>query len=231
MEILNQIGIGLKSLARVLESGTVFSTKLTQILADSTWNRKDPNLHIRLRECFEELGATYIKLGQFIASAPSLFPREITVEMEKCLDSVRPIPFQTIRKTIEKELGGELEVFYQYVDPIPLASASISQVHAATTRTGLDVVIKVQRPDIESTLQTDMNIIYVSTLLFSKFAPGITSSGLTDIVKDFYENIMQEVDFFQEAKNIRDFDEYLSSRGKKGQRFRGSMRNILPNGF
>lgn len=215
MEFLNQMGLGLKSFARIVESGTVFSTKLARIVTDLIMNQKNPELHILLRECFEELGATYIKLGQFIASAPSLFPKEITVEMEKCLDSVRPVPFDTIRSTIEKELGGEIEVFFQYIDPIPLASASISQVHAATTQSGLDVVVKVQRPDIESTLQTDMNIIYVSTLLFSKLAPGITTSGLTDIVKDFYENIMQEVDFYQEAKNIRDFDEYLSSKGEK----------------
>lgn len=214
MELFSNISLGISGTLRVINSGIVFSGKALQIVSDLSQNKKDPELHIRLREAFEELGATYIKLGQFIASAPSLFPKEYTIEMEKCLDSVRPLPFSVIKESIENELGGKLENFFQYVDPIPLASASISQVHSATTRSGLDVVIKVQRPDIESTLKTDMGLIYVATLVFSKIAPGITSSGLTDIVKDFYENIIQEVDFIQEARNISDFERYLFSRNE-----------------
>ncbi|NBU97876.1 MAG: AarF/ABC1/UbiB kinase family protein [Spirochaetia bacterium] len=215
MEVFSNISLGISGTLRVINSSFVLSSKALQVILDLSQNKKDPELHIRLREAFEELGATYIKLGQFIASAPSLFPKEYTIEMEKCLDSVRPLPFGVIRETIEKELGGKVENFFQYVDPIPLASASISQVHAATTRSGLDVVIKVQRPDIETTLKTDMGLIYVATLIFSKLAPGITSSGLTDIVKDFYENIIQEVDFIQEAKNISDFEKYLFSRNEE----------------
>jgi predicted unusual protein kinase regulating ubiquinone biosynthesis (AarF/ABC1/UbiB family) len=215
MELFSNISLGISGTLRVINSSFVFSAKALQVFLDLSQNKKDPELHIRLREAFEELGATYIKLGQFIASAPSLFPKEYTIEMEKCLDSVRPLPFGIIRETIEKELGGKMENFFQYVDPIPLASASISQVHSATTRSGLDVVIKVQRPDIESTLKTDMGLIYVATLIFSKLAPGITSSGLTDIVKDFYENIIQEVDFIQEAKNISDFEKYLFNRNEQ----------------
>lgn len=212
MEIFSSLEHSFHASLRILNSGFIFSGKALQVLGDLAVNKKKPELHIRLREAFEELGATYIKLGQFIASAPSLFPREYTIEMEKCLDSVRPLSFETIKKTIESELGGNLNAFYSYVDPIPLASASISQVHGATTLSGLDVVIKVQRPDIESTLKTDMGLIYFATLLFSKISPGITTSGLTDIVKDFYENIIQEVDFIQEAQNISDFESYLLAK-------------------
>jgi predicted unusual protein kinase regulating ubiquinone biosynthesis (AarF/ABC1/UbiB family) len=224
MEIFSNLEHSFHASLRVLNSGFVFSGKALQVIGDFTFNKKDPELHIRLREAFEELGATYIKLGQFIASAPSLFPREYTVEMEKCLDSVRPLPFEVIKKTVETELGGNLEAFYRYVDPIPLASASISQVHGATTQSGFDVVIKVQRPDIESTLKTDMGLIYFATLLFSKISPSITTSGLTDIVKDFYENIIQEVDFIQEAQNISDFEKYLISK----KELRAKVPRVFP---
>ena len=224
MDLFSNLSLGINGTLRILNSGGVFSTKLLSILTDLISGQKNPEYHILLRESFEELGATYIKLGQFIASAPSLFPREYTIEMEKCLDSVRPVPYPIIKKIIQKELGGNTEDFFHTIDPIPLASASISQVHAATTRSGFDVVIKVQRPDIETTLKTDMGLIYTATLLFSKLSPGITTSGLTDIVKDFYENIIQEVDFIQEAKNIADFEKYLLSRGEN----RAKVPRVFP---
>lgn len=196
---------------RVSDSLRVFSTKLIFVVKDILLDRKDSDLPSRLREAFEELGATYIKLGQFIASAPSIFPKEYVIEMQKCLDSVRVVPFSTIRGIVEKELGGSLSQFFLSVEEKPLASASISQVHAATTIDGLDVVIKVQRPDIEYVLKTDMNLIFLATLLFEKLAPSVKTSGLTDIVKTFHDSILLEVDFIQEAKNIEEFDRHLAA--------------------
>ena len=85
-----------------------------------------------LRKLFERLGATYIKLGQFIASSPTLFPPEYVLEFEKCLDRTEPVPWEVIRATIASELGGRsLESVFSFVDTTPLASASVAQVHAA----------------------------------------------------------------------------------------------------
>ena len=85
-----------------------------------------------LRKLFERLGATYIKLGQFIASSPTLFPPEYVLEFEKCLDRTVPVPWEVIRATIASELGGRsLESVFSFVDTTPLASASVAQVHAA----------------------------------------------------------------------------------------------------
>ncbi|MGB1221612.1 MAG: AarF/UbiB family protein, partial [Alcanivoracaceae bacterium] len=84
-----------------------------------------------LRETFEELGTTYIKLGQFIASSPSIFPDGYVEEFQKCLDRTPPLAFHYIRRTVEEELGQPMEALYSWVDPQPLASASIAQVHAA----------------------------------------------------------------------------------------------------
>lgn len=84
-----------------------------------------------LRRLFEKLGATYIKLGQFVASSPTLFPPEYVLEFQKCLDRTEPVPWPTIQRTIERELGGRTEDVFSSIDPTPLATASIAQVHSA----------------------------------------------------------------------------------------------------
>jgi len=198
----------------MLNSGTIFTAKTVGLLKDFLFSGNADTIPIRLREAFEELGATYIKLGQFIASAPSLFPKEYVSEMQRCLDSVRPIPFSDVKRIIERELKGRISDHFASVEEQPIASASIAQVHGAITKDGLDVVIKVQRPDIESILDTDMNLIYFASIIFEKIAPGLNHSGLSDIVKDFQNSIMQEIDFVQEAKNIEEFDSYLLKAGE-----------------
>lgn len=85
-----------------------------------------------LRLLFERLGATYIKIGQFIASAPTLFPAEYVQEFQSCLDRTPPLPFDQIKKVVESDLGRRIDDVYQYVDPQPLASASVAQVTPAT---------------------------------------------------------------------------------------------------
>lgn len=106
-----------------------------------------------LRQLFERLGATYIKLGQFIASSPTLFPADYVEEFQKCLDQAPPVPFDVVRKTIETDLGMSLEDIFESVQTEPLASASIAQVHAAVLRgSKKDVVIKVLKPGVEDTL-------------------------------------------------------------------------------
>ncbi|MCE9500736.1 MAG: AarF/ABC1/UbiB kinase family protein [Leptospira sp.] len=211
---LDRIKFGINGSLRMLNSGTIFTVKTAGLLKDFLFSGNTDTLPIRLREAFEELGATYIKLGQFIASAPSLFPKEFVEEMQKCLDSVRPIPYGDVKRIIESELKGKISDHFRSIEEIPIASASIAQVHGAITKDGLDVVIKVQRPDIESTLGTDMNLIYFSTVIFEKIAPGLNKSGLSELVKDFQNSIMQEIDFIQEAKNIEEFDAYLLKSGE-----------------
>jgi len=195
---------------RILQSGAIFSTKIGglgwEIL---TGNPPMKSTALKLREAFESLGATYIKLGQFIASAPSLFPPELVDEMQKCLDDVRPVPYKDIQKIIKSELGGNVkDVFHTFAEK-PLASASIAQVHAAITKEGLDVVVKIQRPDIQDILETDMNLIAVITWILEKIAPEFKSSGLTGMVEEFRKSILEETDFIREARNIEEFESYL----------------------
>ncbi|TGK06275.1 AarF/ABC1/UbiB kinase family protein [Leptospira fletcheri] len=212
---LDNLRLGLGGAARMVSSGFIFSSKTLLLLKDlAVGGNVSQDFPVRLREAFEELGATYIKLGQFIASAPSLFPEEIVTEMQKCLDAVRPIPFSEVEKTIRKELGGRWENHFRSIDPSPLASASIAQVHSAVTKDGIDVVIKVQRSDIESALGADLNLLYLASLLFEKFVPGLNRSGLSDMMKLFQSSILEEIDFRKEASNLEEFERYLLAAGE-----------------
>jgi aarF domain-containing kinase len=118
---------GPKGIVRSLQAAdAVLSLAREQLQA----GRIDPPEAI-LRKLFEKLGATYIKLGQFIASSPSVFPDEYVTEFQKCLDKAEPVPFEQIKKTIREELKQPIEEVFLYIDPNPLATASIAQVRRA----------------------------------------------------------------------------------------------------
>lgn len=163
-----------------------------------------------MRETFEKLGSTYIKLGQFVASSPSLFPDEYVREFQGCLDQVEALPFKYIQKTVERELGKPLAEVYEFVDEKPLASASIAQVHAARLLTGEDVVIKVQKPNVQTILLTDFNFLYVSAKLFEFFVPAVKRASLSAIVEEIQTTMLEECDFLKEANNIEEFRKFLS---------------------
>eukprot|EP00966_Prymnesium_polylepis_P189961 4401830-Prymnesium_polylepis.1 len=112
-----------------------------------------PPPQVVLRRLCEELGATYIKLGQFIASSPTLFPPEYVQEFQQCLDAAPPMPWETVKGIIESELGRPVEAVFSKVAQTPLAAASIAQVHAATLQSGEEVVIKVQKEGVQGSLQ------------------------------------------------------------------------------
>lgn len=194
----------LRSLARLTETaGVVIRAGIKQA------TEAPPPARL-LRETFEQLGATYIKLGQFIASSPSLFPREYVEEFQRCLDQTPAMPFAYIEQTLKEEFGTKpLEQIFKHIDPIPLASASIAQVHAATLVTGEDVVIKVQKPGVQTILYTDLNVVYGVTRLMEKVLPKIKFASLSEIVDEIRSRMVKEIDFVAEAQNIADFQQFL----------------------
>lgn len=175
-----------------------------------------PPLPVLLRENFEALGTTYIKLGQFIASSPSLFPDAYVEEFQKCLDQTPVVPFHVIRQTIETELGKPLDQLFGWVDPQPLASASIAQVHAARLHGGEDVVIKVQKPGVRHVLLTDFNFIYFAARIFEMLAPGLSRSALSGVVEELQASMLEECDFLKEADNLEQFNDFLALTGNTG---------------
>lgn len=104
-----------------------------------------------LRRLFEELGATYIKLGQFIASSPTIFPAEYVEVFQSCLDRTPSVSYEVVRKIIQEDLKKPVTAVFSSIDPVPLATASIAQVHKAVLKDGTPVVVKVRKPGVDTT--------------------------------------------------------------------------------
>ena len=160
----------------------------------------------------ERLGATYIKLGQFVASSPSLFPKEYVLEFQKCLDSTEPLKWNVVKSIIEKETGS-ISKNFAFIDEKPLASASIAQVHAAKLKSGEDVVIKVQKPRIDELLKADLNFIYIASRLLEFLQPDFERTSLSAVAGDIKSSMLEELDFQKEANNIEEFRDFLKAQG------------------
>ena len=162
-----------------------------------------------VKRLFEELGATYIKLGQFIASSPTLFPAEYVLEFQSCLDNTPKVPYNTIRKIIQDDLKKPLSDVYSYVDPTPLASASVAQVHRARLKDGTEVVIKVRKPGVDSTLEADLGFLFVSSRILEFLNPSLNRLSFSNIVGDLRLSMLDELDFKKEAQNLISFRNFL----------------------
>ena len=143
----------LTEIATVLASygfGHIYRTKM---------GRKDDSQDAEsLRHAFEELGTTFIKIGQILSTRPDLLPSDYIEELAKLQDQAPPFPFEEIERTFEEEFDRKIETDFQWIDKEPLASASIAQVHRARTLEGREVIIKVQRPDMEEDLLRDIQL-------------------------------------------------------------------------
>jgi ubiquinone biosynthesis protein len=167
--------------------------------AESQADRSTPE---RLRLAFEELGPTFVKLGQLLSTRSDLLPESFIEEFTRLQDHVQPLSFQTVRQTVEAELGKKIEEAYSYFNPIPLAAASIGQVHEATLLTGESVVVKVQRPEIEKIIETDVSLLAFLASLLEKYVPESRIVGPIVIVDEFFRTLSFELDFVVEANNI-----------------------------
>lgn len=197
-----------KGVLRVAETGSVLAgTGINWLLGDR------PPAPRLLRQTFERLGATYIKLGQFIASSPSLFPEAYVTEFQYCLDKTQPLPFPVMLDVLERELKQPVAEVFAEIEETPLASASVAQVHAARLLNGDRVVIKIQKPGVENTLLTDLNFLYVTAVIFERFFPKLKFASLSAIVEEIQACMMEEVDFYKEARNIRQFQDFIEKTG------------------
>ena len=170
----------------------------------------------RLRVAAEDLGSTYIKLGQIISSGEGLFPAELVNEFKKCRDQVPAEPFDLVREVVEADLGATIESTFEWFDRTALAAASIAQVHAARLRTGEDVVVKVQRPQVSTLVRRDLGAMaWLAPHLIGRI-PVAALANPPALVELFAETITEELDFRLEAANMLDVATVLAELGQRG---------------
>ncbi|MDB5282035.1 MAG: AarF/ABC1/UbiB kinase family protein [Bacteroidota bacterium] len=159
----------------------------------------------RVRMAAEELGPTFIKLAQVLSNRPDIIPEALVKEFEKLQDRVPPFPFAKAKEIIERGTGKKLEEVFEEFDEVPMASASIGQVHKAKLRTGEEVVVKVQRPDVEETIALDLGIIKEAVKRIDRYLKKQGVLNGEEVVKVFDRAITKELDYLNEARNIDRF--------------------------
>ncbi len=162
---------------------------------------------VRLRRVFEELGTTFIKLGQILSTRQDLLPPAYIAELQKLQDAVPPLPTPVIVRTIEAELGQPIAALFTAFDPTPLAAASIAQVHAVTLPGGIDAVVKVQRPGVREQVALDLEIAARLANLIAGRLNLAERLGLDlpALVEEFAYTLRGELDYLREARNAEAF--------------------------
>ncbi len=154
----------------------------------------------------QELGPTFIKLGQILSTREDVFPENWIKELETLQDHVAPLDYSKIEKVIEP-----IKKDFEYINPIPLASASIAQVHKAKLKNGKEVVIKVKRPGIENIIFTDILLLYELAQLIENHIPELRMFKPVKLVEEFSDTIRKELDFFREKQNIKNFRAFFEN--------------------
>lgn len=159
----------------------------------------------RARMVLEELGPTYVKLGQILSTRYDLLPESFIREFSKLQDVVPPFPFSEAKKIIESELKKPIGELFEFIDPTPVAAASIGQVHRAVLKNGDIVVVKVQRPDITDIINTDLRMLMDIAMFAQKHIKEKMIYNFVDIVEEFSHVIHNELDYVKEGQNADKF--------------------------
>jgi ubiquinone biosynthesis protein len=198
--VLAKHGFG-QILARIGLGGTVKAD-------DGTTSKK--TFAVRLREALQELGPTFVKLGQIVSSRPDVVPKDIVDELRKLQDDVPPMTSKEVDEILTEAYGATFEDVFVTFDREPLASASIGQVHAAVLRTpdgDKDVVVKLQRPSARATIERDVDLLYMLARLVERNIPEAKIYSPSGLVAEFDRAVSAELDFALEANNALTFTE------------------------
>lgn len=165
----------------------------------------EKNIAYHLRKAFEELGPSFIKLAQILSSRPDLITQTFSDEFKKLLDEVPSFPFSQAKKIVEEDLSSPIDRIFSMFNEVPIAAASIAQVHEASLMDGTSVVVKIQRPNIREIIETDIQIMTFIASLMAKYLPEASFFNPVGIVEEFSRTIRRELDFIEEARNISRF--------------------------
>jgi ubiquinone biosynthesis protein len=164
----------------------------------------------RIRLVLEELGPTFIKFGQLIATRPDIFPDTLIFELRKLQDNVQPFDTETAKKIIADELKKDTSAVFLHFEDLPLAAASIAQVHRATLLNGRNVAVKIQRPNLDRILDTDTDILRGLAALVEEHIPESSQFNPSKLVEEFSRSLKKERDFLKEAKSMERFARIFS---------------------
>jgi ubiquinone biosynthesis protein len=164
---------------------------------------------VRFAKLLAALGPTYIKLGQILSMRKDLFSPDWISALETLQDNAPRLPFTAIREQVEASLGGRLEDLYASFTEEPLGTASIAQTHRARTKDGEEVVVKVQRPGIESTMRSDLDLLYLAAQALEASIDEMQLFGVVSIVEEFEKGLIRELDFTEELSNLLEFQRNL----------------------
>jgi ubiquinone biosynthesis protein len=169
-------------------------------------------VHERFCRMLEDLGPTFVKLGQILSTRGDLLPPEFISELSKLQDQVPPFPFEEVQRQIKATLGQPIEELFADFEEQPLASASMAQVHAATLPSGEEVVVKVQRPGIDAEVKADASILVLLAQLLELVVEEASTYRAADFAEEFEAGIAAELDFHLEARNLQTFAGFNEGR-------------------
>ena len=156
----------------------------------------------RVRLALEELGPTFVKLGQLLSTRPDLVPHELISELEQLQNHVAPFPSKVARDIVQSELGRSLEEVFASFEDEPVAAASLSQVHHATLKEGETVAVKIQRPGIEDLIEVDLEIMHTLATLMENHLDAVRLINPVELAREFSNHIKKELSFRAEANNM-----------------------------
>jgi ubiquinone biosynthesis protein len=165
----------------------------------------------RIRLFMEELGPTFVKLGQFASTRPDVLPKDIIIELEKLQSNVGPFPSSEAKKILEEELEAPVEKMFSEFQEKPVAAASIGQVHYAVLQTGEPVAVKIQRPNIEENVKTDLEILRDIAGIAEKRLEMAARYNIVEIIEEFARSLKTELNYLNEGRNSEKIKEQFSN--------------------
>lgn len=168
----------------------------------------------RFASMLEQLGPTFVKLGQILSTRTDLLPARFIEALSRLQDHVPPLPYEVIREQVEQALGQPLHQLFASFSPDALASASIAQVHSATLTTGEEVVVKVQRPNIRQRMEADISLLGIMASVFDAVFEEAGVYNPKMVVAEFEQALLAELDFSNELRNLHAFYNMQMHRGR-----------------
>lgn len=214
LEVLSKHGFGF-ALGGIKEEWRAPLARVRLIDPDKLYSQP-----VHLRQALEELGPTFVKLGQVVSTRPDLLPPRYVQELTRLQDSTPPVPPERIRAMIESEPDSAAEEILAEIDPVPLATGSIGQAHAAVYK-GVDVVVKVRRPGVVEEVNRDLEILAELAKLLSTYWPAVQHFDLVGLADEFAQSLRDELDYLTEARNAQ----------RMAENFRGDPRVHVPEIF